>query len=158
MLEPTGRRPRFVADAMLGRLARRLRALGYDTLYSSQYDDPTLARLALAEDRILLTRDVELTRRRGLSFLLIEDDRLENQLRQMWNALGLTGENAFSRCLDCNTPLVECSPAQVRDRVPPYVYTTQSRFRCCPNCGRVYWRGTHWARMRAEIEELADSE
>jgi uncharacterized protein len=145
-------RPRFIADVMLGRLARWLRVLGYDTLYFSDMDDASLARRARAEDRILLTRDVELARRRGLRVLLLADDRVEAQLREVVRALHLSAEEAFSRCLNCNAPLVELDRAQARDRVPPYVFATQTRFRRCPECSQIYWRGTHWAQMRAVLE------
>lgn len=149
--------PRFIADVMLGRLARWLRALGYDTLYSSSMEDAGLARRALAEDRILLTRDVELTRRRGLKTILIIDDEVTRQLRQVVRAQHLSTQAAFTRCINCNTPLAECERAEAERYVPPYVLATQTRFRCCANCGRIYWRGTHWARMRAALD-TAESE
>ncbi len=144
--------PRFVADAMLGRLARWLRALGYDTLYDAEAEDHALVRQALAQDRILLTRDVELARRRGVRIVLIADDRVENQLRQLVATLHLSASGAFSRCVECNTPLVDLPREQARPLVPPYVFVTQPHFRRCPRCGRVYWRGTHWAQMRAALE------
>lgn len=137
---------------MLGRLARWLRVLGYDTLYFPDGEDAGLVRRALAEDRILLTRDVELGRRRGVRVILIADDRVENQLREIAHLLPLTADEAFSRCLDCNLPLIELERALARDLVPPYVFATQQRFRRCPQCGKVYWRGTHWAHMLATLE------
>ncbi len=150
--------PRLLADVMLGRLAGWLRALGYDTLYFRDLDDAALARRALAEDRILLTRDRELARRRGLRVLLIHDDRVENQLRQVVRDLALSAQNEFSRCIECNIPLADLDRAQARDLVPPYVYATQPRFRQCPQCGKVYWRGTHWAHMRATLESAENGE
>ncbi len=137
---------------MLGRLARWLRVLGYDTLYYRDIDDAALARRAIAEDRILLTRDVELARRRGLRILLISDDHVENQLREVVLALKLKPDEAFSRCIDCNTPLVDFDREQARPLVPPYVFATHTRFKRCPHCGKVYWRGTHWAHMRSALE------
>ena len=143
---------RFVADVMLGRLARWLRILGYDTLYSPTLDDPELARIARLEDRILLTADVELARRRGLRVILVSDDRIEAQLRAVSRELRLSVHEAFSRCINCNTTLVELDREEARPLVPPYVFATQTRFRRCPRCGKVFWRGTHWARMRAALE------
>src|SRR5512135_199764 len=93
--------PRFIADVMLGRLARWLRVLGYDTLYSSTMDDPELARIARLQDRILLTSDVELARRRGLRVILLTDDQVETQLRTVARELQLSANEAFSRCIDC---------------------------------------------------------
>jgi uncharacterized protein len=150
--------PRFVADAMLGRLARWLRVLGYDTLYSSDADDAALVRRALADDRILLTRDVELARRRRVRVILISDDRVDEQLREMVRTLPLNSQEAFSRCLNCNARLVDFDRAQARDLVPPFVFATQTRFRRCPGCGKVYWRGTHWAHMLATLESARGAE
>jgi hypothetical protein len=144
---------RFLADEMLGRLARWLRILGYDTAYLSA-DDHVLVRLARAEGRILVTRDTELARRRGLRAVLMESERVEEQVRQLLDDLGLTAGSSFSRCPVCNTPLEEVGKEAVADRVPPYVLRTQERFSRCLGCGRIYWRGTHWARMRKRIESM----
>lgn len=145
---------KFLADAMLGRLATWLRLLGYDTAYHPELDDGGLARLARAEDRVLLTCDVELTRRRGLRCELIESDKVVEQLGQVFRRFGLHAREAFSRCAECNTSLDTVSKESVRGDVPPYVFQTQTRFRRCPRCQRVYWRGTHWARMISQIEDM----
>ncbi len=139
---------------MLGRLATWLRLLGYDTAFLPDADDHELARIARAEDRILLTRDVELTRRRGVRHLLIESEQVNEQLRQVFRALRLTTRAAFSRCAECNIVLESASKTQIREQVPPYVFQTQTRFLRCRRCGKVYWRGTHWARIVAQIEDL----
>ncbi len=139
---------------MLGRLATWLRLLGYDTSYLPSADDHELARVARAEGRILLTRDVELTRRRGLRHVLVESERVEEQLLQVFSALRLSARQAFSRCAECNVSLSPVSKESVRDSVPPYVWRTHERFLRCPFCSRVYWRGTHWAHMLAQIEDL----
>ena len=144
----------FIADNMLGRLAKWLRLLGYDTLYLPHADDPGLARVARAQDRVLLTRDVELTRRRGVLHLLIESEKVGEQVSQVFRAFKLSTREAFSRCAECNQRLEVVSKELVRGIVPPYVFSTQERFRQCAQCGRIYWRGTHWARMVARIEDL----
>ncbi len=145
---------KFLADNMLGRLATWLRLLGYDTAYMAEAADRELARLARAEDRILLTRDVELSRRRGVRHLLIESDKVEQQLKQVFHALGLSTRQAFSRCAECNLRLNQMTKEEARGEVPPYVFQTQERFLRCPHCQRVYWRGTHWARMLAQVQDL----
>lgn len=150
---PTGE-PRLVADAMLGKLARWLRILGYDTLYDPAWGDNELVRLARAGDRILLTRDVALARRRGLRTLLIADDLLEAQLRQVVAALGLRTEASFSRCPVCNERLEEVPRSWAWGHVPPYTFCTQREFRLCPSCNRFYWRGSHWERMRSAVSDL----
>lgn len=139
---------------MLGKLATWLRLLGFDTLYLPDVDDPELAQIARVENRVLLTRDVELTRRRGLQFVLVESDQVTEQVRQVFRALRLTAHEAFSRCAECNVPIEEASVDAVREDVPAYVLQTHTRFRRCPQCQRVYWRGTHWAQMLAQIEEI----
>ncbi len=148
---------KFLADTMLGRLATWLRLLGYDTAYVPSADDAQLVRLARAEERILLTRDVELTRRRGVQCVWIESEQVTEQVEQVLRVFNLLPREAFSRCAVCNCVLEEVSKESVRDAVPPYVFHTQERFRRCPRCERVYWRGTHWARMNARLEDWNNS-
>ncbi len=150
--------PRFIVDAMLGRLARWLRVLGYDALYFSDLEDAALYVRARTEDRILLTRDRELARRKGVRVILIGDDRVEAQVRQVVRTFGLSTANAFTRCIECNAVLGELPREEAQPLVPPFVFTTQTRFRRCPECGRVYWRGTHWAHMVQDLESEWDSE
>lgn len=143
---------RLLANGMLGRLARWLRLLGYDTAYDNHADDTELARRARAEGRILLTRDRGLARRRGLRTLLIRSEVLEEQVQEVQNALGPPPHPALSRCTVCNTALEPVTPAEIADLVPPYVLRTQAEFRRCPGCGRIYWPGTHLREMREQIE------
>lgn len=148
---------KFLADAMLGRLAKWLRMLGYDTVYFSQIEDSDLVRIARAEDRMLLTRDRELTRRKSLRSLLIESDGFEEQMRQLLRDLDLKIDGPFSRCARCNTVLRPASKEEVKERVPPYVLRRHARFSLCPHCDKVYWRGTHWQRVQRRIEEIRKS-
>ncbi len=143
----------FLADGMLGRLARWLRLLGYDTAYENDADDLELARRARAEGRILLTRDRSLAARRGLRTLLIESEQVREQVRQVVETLGPPPSPALSRCSLCNVPLSPATPQQVADRVPPYVLQTQKRFGICPTCGRIYWAGTHLQHMKRYLGE-----
>jgi uncharacterized protein with PIN domain len=144
----------FVADAMLGTLAKWLRILGYDTLFDPALDDHQLARLARAEGRVLLTRDRALARRRGMRALLIESEQLDDQIEQVLAELELEPERSFSRCPVCNEPLVPMAQQEAREKVPAYVARTHKRFKSCPGCGRVYWRGTHWQRMDRRLAQL----
>lgn len=141
----------FLVDSMLGRLARWLRALGYDTLYDPSWEDRYLAYIAQEEGRILLTRDAALAQRVGARAIWVESEMLTAQVAQLRAHLNLRAVAPFSRCLRCNTIVRPVAPIAVRSRVPSYVYATQSAFYVCPDCGRIYWPGTHWERMRAII-------
>ena len=145
---------KFLVDAMLGRLAKWLRIMGYDTAYFRQVEDHDLVRIARAEGRTLLTRDRELTRRKGVTSLFVQSDKFEEQVRQLLRDVGLKTDRDYSRCALCNTLLRPVDKEQVKDRVPPYVLRRHLYFSLCPECDKVYWRGTHWQRMQQRIEEL----
>lgn len=147
---------RFICDAMLGRLAKWLRILSFDAVYA-QSDDHELARRARAEDRVLLTRDKELAKRRGIRALLIDVDELDDQLAQVVAAFDLEPALDMARCPVCNVRLQPIDRASVWDRVPPYVYEQHRVFRECPSCGKVYWRGSHWRRMQRRVAGLQDA-
>jgi uncharacterized protein with PIN domain len=150
---------RFIADSNVGRLARWLRAYGYDAAYAPHVDDRLLIARAMAEGRVLLTRDADLMRRRVVTHgtvraLLLGSDRVGDQLRQVVAELGLAAGHELTRCLECNVELEPRLHSEVSYRLPPYVRATQTRFSECPRCARVYWPGTHWARMRERLAEL----
>jgi uncharacterized protein with PIN domain len=150
---------RFLADSNVGRLARWLRAYGYDAAYAPHVDDRQLIARALAEGRVLLTRDAELMQRRVIAHgtvraVLLASDRVGEQLRQVVGELGLAAGRELTRCLECNVELETRARVDVSDRLPPYVRATQTRFSQCPRCGRVYWPGTHWQRMRERMAAL----
>jgi uncharacterized protein len=150
--------PRFLADVMLGSLARWLRILGYDTEYENRISDEEIVRRCLAEGRVALTRDVRLTERRRFRSLLIESNQLGCQIREVLRFLGtdIDVERILTRCVQCNTPLLESHRDAVRDRVPPYVYQTQSKFKQCPGCERVYWGGTHRDHILKRLRKLTE--
>jgi hypothetical protein len=147
---------RFFADIMLGSLARWLRILGYDTAYDNTIEDEELVRRCREEGRIALTRDRRLVRHRSLlRAILVRSDRLGHQVRQVLDEIGEqpAPERLFRRCLHCNLPLRPADPAAVAGSVPPYILETQPRFLSCPACGRVYWAGTHRARVLQRLRE-----
>lgn len=148
---------KFVADSMLGRLAKWLRILGFDTLYSPARQDADIVRLARAERRLILTRDRAMAHRRGVRVFLLHSDEVEKQVREVMVGLGLSPANSLSRCPECNGELEPVKKAEVKDLVPPYVYKTQRNFHRCPNCGRIYWQGTHVARIIERLENLEES-
>jgi uncharacterized protein with PIN domain len=148
----------LLADGMLGRLARWLRLLGYDTAYENDADDLHLARRARAEGRMLLTRDRELAARRGLHTILVESEVLEEQIQQVQETLGPPPDPALSRCSVCNVPLEPVTREEVAEQVPPYVLRAHEEFRVCPTCGRVYWKGTHLEQMQRQMNGFPPKE
>jgi uncharacterized protein len=151
--------PRFLADSNVGRLARWLRVLGYDAVYEPVLPDAQVVARARAEARVLLTRDVDMMKRRVIvsgtvQAILLRDDTIHDQLRQVLTQLALEPGQTLTRCIDCNAELQARAKEAVADRLPPYVRATQERFSECPSCARVYWPGTHWERMRERIAAL----
>ena len=148
-------RPRFLCDAMVGKLARGLRMLGYDAWYISDVSDTELMRFAVADDRILLTKDTKLRKKlKKFPHLLIEGDDWEDQLSQVIEQYQLNTRELFGRCLICGAEVIEAPKESVRGKVPPYTYKTHKRFRRCSGCGKLYWHGSHLRRMRAQIKEI----
>ena len=142
---------------MLGRLAKWLRIIGYDTIFKADVDDAGLVDIAGAESRIILTRDTGLAGRLAASgCLLIGDSDPFSQLRQVVSELGLaiTEDALLTRCTVCNVSLEEASKESVRGLVPDYVFGANGSFTKCPSCGRVYWTGTHRARIIAKLQSL----
>lgn len=138
---------------MLGSLAKRLRWLGYDTIYWRAGSDEALMARARIDDRLIVTRDHALARRRGVAALLIESESLAEQLAEVRAALPIPPQ-PFARCGECNGLLQTLDRDAARALVPPYVWQTQDAFWRCTGCGRIYWKGTHWPGLLAELEEL----
>lgn len=153
--------PRFMADQNVGKLGRWLRLLGFDAVLFTGCDDRDMIRKALAEGRIILTRDTHIAHHRvaqsgHLRVITLITDRPDEQLRQVVGSLCLKDSfRPFTLCLECNRPLEERTKEEVRERVPPYVFKTQEQYMECPQCHRLYWRGTHWQAMRQWLVELA---
>lgn len=150
----------FLADCMLGRLARWLRIVGYDTWYFRTIADSDLLELHWLSGRILLTKDTRLIResKPGRS-LLLSGNGWEEQLREVTERLPIpvSEQRILTRCPVCNHPLYKALPEEVQSRVPEYVWVTQRMFRECKLCRKVYWGGTHRARIVRVIETLAGS-
>jgi len=152
---PIGQEPRFICDAMLGRLARWLRTLGYDTEYDDAIDDAVLVARGREEHRRVLTRDRALAKAwRVDGILVLEADDPMEQLEEVLRWLGLAvPDRLFTRCTVCNTALEPLDPAEARDRVPEKVHTRHNSFAECPVCDRVYWEGSHAQRMRRRLAD-----
>jgi uncharacterized protein with PIN domain len=154
-VRPTGlRQSRFVLDVHLGRLAKLLRMLGFDSLYSNDLDDGDLSRISHEHRRIVLTRDRELLKRTVISHgYWIRSDQPLEQLIEVLQRFDLrTKIRPFTLCLRCNAGLEDIEAVKVASSVPPYVAQTYDHFRTCPECGRVYWQGSHWENMSRLLE------
>jgi len=151
---------KFIVDNNVGKLVKRLRMMGYDTQFFNGSDDWQMVITALAEGRVILTRDTQIMRRGvvtsgRLKAILLESDEPDWQMRQVIDTLNLDCQfGPFTICLECNQPLLERSKSEVKDRVPPYVFKTQEQYMECPACHRIYWRGTHWQAMTKKLTEF----
>ncbi|MCH4565398.1 Mut7-C ubiquitin/RNAse domain-containing protein [Halomonas sp. EGI 63088] len=148
--------PRFVLDAHLGRLARYLRLLGFDCRYRNDVTDGVLAACADEEQRILLTRDRPLLKRKRISLAhFVRADDPWRQVEEVCNTFDLHGAFApFTRCTRCNGRLEPVDKAAVLERLEPLTRRYVERFLQCDSCGQVYWHGSHVARMQALVERL----
>nr|WP_231126508.1 Mut7-C ubiquitin/RNAse domain-containing protein [Motilibacter aurantiacus] len=145
--------PRLLLDVHLGALARRLRLLGVDAAYANDADDPALVAQAGAEDRLLLTQDRGLLRRRALRrAAYVRGARPDEQLADVLDRFGLPLE-PYTRCTVCNGALAPVAKGDVLDRLEPGTRRTQEEFSRCSECARVYWRGAHAARLDARVRE-----
>ncbi|MCG6943692.1 MAG: Mut7-C ubiquitin/RNAse domain-containing protein [Thiohalocapsa sp.] len=154
------RTPRFLCDTHLGKLGRRLRLLGFDTLLAQDASgedpgDDALVRLASEQHRILLTRDRALLARPSLTHALaVPQAPVDAQLRDLIERLHLQrAAEPFTRCTCCNTLVEPADPAEL-PALPPGVLARQDRFWRCPGCGRVYWEGSHHRRLRGLVDDL----
>ncbi len=158
-LEPLPAIPGFVADVMLGKLAKWLRIAGFDVLYSNRYTDEELVELSRSEQRILLSRDTRLLVQKSVRrFIYLESEKVHEQLRQVFRATGTKVLPAvLSRCLSCNLELVELPREKALSRVPPFVFATQPGFKSCPGCARIYWAGTHRQAVLTTLASMLDT-
>ncbi|MBA7509594.1 hypothetical protein ES705_01552 [subsurface metagenome] len=144
---------KFIADIMVGRLAKYLRMAGYDVLYINTASDDQIIKKARETDRIVLTRDSLMLARREfkkgtVKYLFIKDDKLKNQLNQIKSDLKVSLKPNLVRCIECNRKLIKVKKEDVKNKVPPYVYKTQQNFLYCKKCDKYYWRGTHYDNIR----------
>lgn len=148
---------KFIADRMLGKLAKGLRMLGYDTLYYRGEDIHQLIHLARQEERILLTRNTKLALRRPKDRIItITEDNPSRQLKEVVQKgrLFLDEEILYTRCLLCNDPIHPIPREEAEGKVPDFIFSQQRDFYRCPKCQRIYWQGSHLENMAKKVEEL----
>jgi uncharacterized protein with PIN domain len=159
LVRPPGpTRPTFLLDSHLGSLAAYLRMAGFDTSYGNDAHDEDLAATSAAEDRVLLTRDVGLLKRGAVRLgCYIHETSPRLQLLEVFRRFELAGHvRPFTRCLRCNTVIEPCAKEAVLDRVPPRSRDHYDEFWRCSGCGRVYWKGSHYARMAQFIQRVVE--
>jgi uncharacterized protein len=152
----SGRTIRFLCDQNLGRLAKWLRVLGFDTELMKYWDLHRVEQ-AVVDGRVVITRKSTVKACAGVLF--IPHDHLAEQMHLVKETFGLDkSSRPFSRCIICNEPLNSVSREQVKGLVPEYVYSTQENFSACPACRRIYWKGTHAEKAQALMGRLLEKE
>jgi hypothetical protein len=152
------RNPRFILDVHLGKLARLLRMLGFDTLYDNAWDDPEIVRRGTQQGRIILTRDGGILKRREVThgYLVRSDDPLE-QAAEVLRRFDLAGRvEPFRRCMACNGIIEPVARDAIEDELLPGTREAYDEFYRCRACGRIYWRGSHYEQMLSKIDVLLD--
>lgn len=152
------RHPRFVVDVNLGRLARLLRVLGFDVWWSSDADDQTLADISLDQQRILLTRDRGLLKRRAITHgLFVHSQQPEEQTLEVLRRLDLRRRiKPFTRCVRCNGQLAAVAKDEVIDQLEPLTRRYYDEFSRCPEYGRIYWAGSHFEKLSRLVDRLLE--
>jgi len=163
---PDDQEPRFLADDMVGKLARWLRIMGLDVAPAGRVDDNSLMRRALDEDCVLLTRHARLLeqitakdlkpRRAELKWIVLESPHLLPQIAQILQVTGIQVDTGrfFTRCLICNSLLEPASREDVAGEVPEFTYSIQDQYSRCRNCNKVFWKGTHTDRILKRLTQL----
>jgi len=149
---------KFLADSMLGKLARWLRMLGQDVAYNIQLKDNELLDLAKKESRVLLSKDLELYKRaiaRDIDAFFVEGKSESERLAEVANRYGLklTIDMEKSHCPVCNTKLTAAPKEQLSGELKKNTFTYYEKFWKCPNCGQIYWQGAHWKQISNTLNE-----
>jgi uncharacterized protein with PIN domain len=147
---------RFIVDCMLGKLAKWLKIFGFDAQFFSKIEDDELLAIAMKEGRILLTRDTGLIQRaKDVETLFLESEEWQVQVRQVMEHFNLREKVApHTRCIDCNVELKNLPKKNAKNLVSSFVFERTDSFALCPNCSRVFWRGTHFKDMEIQIQEI----
>ena len=140
--------PKFIADCHLGKLAKYLRLMGFDTLFFPHIEDDKLIIIANEENRIILTRDRDLSQRKNAPVFFLEPTDTRAQLKTLIECYDLKEHpTPFSRCIVCNTPLQVIEKEKITDSLPEKVKKNFNYFEYCPTCDRIYWQGDHYKNM-----------
>ena len=147
---------KFILSRELGRLAKWLRILGYDTAYFNQDNLSSLIIQALRDGRMVITKNHRLSQRKGVRIALVRHEKIREQIGEILGLLRIRPDPKmlFTRCVLCNIGLVRVNKSSVKKNVPEYVFKTQDNFITCPQCNRIYWQGTHWGNVKNTLKEI----
>lgn len=150
------RKPKFILDVHLGKLARYLRLLGFDTLYQNDYSDRLIVNLAKKERRIILTRDVGLLKNKTVSRgLWLRNTQPIKQTREVLKRLDLYSEiKPFTRCLECNGMIKKVSKKKIQHFLPAKTSLYYQQFFRCKSCQKLYWHGSHYKKLNKVLSGL----
>ncbi|MEM1606875.1 MAG: Mut7-C RNAse domain-containing protein [Candidatus Bathyarchaeia archaeon] len=148
----------IAVDGMLGKLARWLRMLGFDTKYFNNVSDDDILRISSEENRIILTRDYQFFKKanaRGVRAIFVEGKTHVERLANLSKHLGIKLEIDLerSRCPKCNARIKPVSKEEIKDRVPASTYKIYNEFWICSGCGQVYWKGSHWKKINNTLTQ-----
>lgn len=152
------RSSRFIADAHLGKVARNLRMLGFDTLFSGELTDREIIEVSNREKRIILTRDRDLLKSHLVGHgYYVRATGTDDQMKEIILKFDLAGQfKPFTRCLVCNGILADASQHDIQHLIKPELLDVHQAFFCCTDCGRIYWEGSHYNRMLEKINKLSE--
>ncbi|OGU57743.1 MAG: twitching motility protein PilT [Ignavibacteria bacterium RBG_13_36_8] len=158
-LRPTPLRiPKFILDVHLGKLAKYMRMLGLDTLYSNSYNDEEIIKISLKEKRTILTKDRGILKRNEVTHgYWVRSTNSEKQIAEIIERFDLKQSvSQFSRCLECNKLLTKIKKENIIDRIPPKVRAQHEDYYICKECDRIYWAGSHYDKMKSLIKKILD--
>jgi hypothetical protein len=150
------REPKFICDVHLGALARLLRLAGFDTLYQNDYRDERIVRIALRDNRCVLTRDRGILKRKAVTHgYCVRSAKPGEQAREVFRRFDLRAAvEPFSRCIVCNGTIGRAHKEDVFPALPEKTRECYDEFYKCASCGRVYWQGSHFAKLRKMVDDL----
>ena len=154
------RQPKFICDVHLGRLARYLRMIGFDVYYKNDLSDEKIVKISSKERRAILTRDIGLLKRNEVTHgYYVRNTKVEEQVKEIMSRFDLQKSiKEFSRCIECNEPLVTVEKNKMLDELLPKIIQSQDEFYRCPSCKKIYWKGTHYQQMLSFIKSLKNND
>ena len=154
------RQPKFICDVHLGRLARYLRMIGFDVYYKNDLSDEKIVKISSKGRRAILTRDIGLLKRNEVTHgYYVRNTKVEEQVKEIMSRFDLQKSiKEFSRCIECNEPLVTVEKNKILDELLPKVIQSQDEFYRCPSCKKIYWKGTHYQQMLSFIKSLKNND